>query len=193
MRNELNRSRMLKGIIFDLDGTLIDSHYDWKLIRKKIGVNDLPILTYIDGLKGSRKKDALKILEVFESTATRKARLQKGIKELLAFITKRGIKKAIVTNNSRKNVEYLIKKWQLFFDEIVTRNDGVWKPSGKPLELAIEKFNLRKEEIIFVGNSNPDRIAAQRAGIKFICVDENKGMDEIYTLLKNNSEKVQSY
>lgn len=35
MRNELNRSRMLKGIIFDLDGTLIDSHYDWKLIRKK--------------------------------------------------------------------------------------------------------------------------------------------------------------
>ncbi len=175
---------MLKGIIFDLDGTLIDSHYEWSLIRKKIGVDNFPILTYINGLKGVLKREAIKTLEVFEKRATYKARLQKGIKKFLAFLLKKGIKKAIVTNNSRKNVEYLLEKWKLSFDAIVTRDDGVWKPSGKPLELVIKKLNLRKDEVIFIGNSNPDRLAAEAAGIKYICISHKKGAEGLIALIK---------
>ena len=178
---------MLKGIIFDLDGTLIDSHYDWNIVRKKIGVENLPILTYINNLKGASKKEAINKLEVFEKRATRKANLHKGIKKLLTFVSKRNIKKAIVTNNSRKNVEYLLKKWKLSFDEVVTRDDGVWKPSGKPLELAIKRLHLRKCEVIFVGNSNPDRLAAKEADIRFISVGENEGLEEIFTVIGHSN------
>ena len=174
---------MLKGVIFDLDGTLIDSLYDWVLIRKKIGVDDLPILSYINNLKGLLKKEAINILESFEKRATRRASLHKGVKELLTFLSEKNIKKAIVTNNSSKNVEYLLKKWKLCFDEIVTRDDGFWKPSGKPLELVIERLHFKKGEVVFVGNSNPDRLAAKEAGIRFIPVDENEGFGEVFTLI----------
>lgn len=178
---------MIKGIIFDLDGTLIDSHYDWNIIRKKIGVDNIPILTYINNLKGASKKKAINILDVFEKRATRKARLQKGIKKLLTFLSKKGIKKAIVTNNSRENVQYLLWKLKLSFDEVVTRDDGVWKPSGKPLELAIKRLRLEKDEVIFIGNSNPDKLAAQEAGIRFISVNQETGVEELISSIKNSN------
>jgi phosphoglycolate phosphatase len=174
---------MLKGIIFDLDGTLIDSFYDWKIIRKKIGVDDLPILTHIHNLKEPLRKEAMKILESFEKRATEKSSIHKGMRELLDYIDNKKIKKAIVTNNSRKNVDYLLDKWKLSFDVIITRDDGIWKPSGTPLLKACEKMKLTKDEVIYVGNSNPDRIAAQEADITFISMEGKKGIKEILSLL----------
>jgi len=172
---------MLKGIIFDLDGTLVDSHYDWNLIRRKLGVKNLPILTYINNLNGVPRNEAIKILETFENQATQKARLKKWTKKIFVFLSDKGIKKAIVTNNSCNNVEYLLNKWNLTFDGIVTRDDGVWKPSGKPLELAIKRINLEKKEVLFIGDSTPDRLAAKDAGISFISVEQNKSTEEIIT------------
>lgn len=176
---------MAKGIIFDLDGTLIDSQYDWDLIRKRLGVNNLPILSYINNLKGALKREALNILDTFEKRATRKARLRTGIKKFLSLLTEEGIKKAIVTNNSRENVEYLLKKWDLSFDEIVTRDDGVWKPSGEPLELIVKRLNLKKEDVLYIGNSAPDRLAAQEAGIRFILLGKETTTKELISLIKD--------
>jgi len=178
---------MLKGIIFDLDGTLVNSHYDWKLIRTKIGVGNIPILSYINGLNGTLKKRALRILESFEKTATKNAELNKGVPSLLSYLSKKGIRRAIVTNNSRKNVKYLLRKWDLVFDTIVTRDDGIWKPSGKPLELALERLGLRTEEIVFVGDSNPDRIAAEAADIRFISINDAAGIEAIYSFIEDDN------
>jgi HAD superfamily hydrolase (TIGR01549 family) len=177
----------LKGIIFDLDGTLIDSQYDWNLIRRKIGVEDLPILSHINNLKGALKEQALRILESFEKVATKRARLNRGMDRVLEMIAKKGIKKAIVTNNSRKTVDYLIRKWNLSFDQIVTRDDGVWKPSGKPLERALAMLCLQKEEVVYVGNSEHDRIAAKAADIRFISIKEPGAMGRIFALLEGQS------
>jgi HAD superfamily hydrolase (TIGR01549 family) len=176
--------RALRGIIFDLDGTLIDSQYDWNLIRRRIGVEDLPILSHINSLKGALKEQAMRILESFEKIATKRARLIQGMDRILATITKKGIKKAIVTNNSRKTVEYLIRKFNLSFDHIVTRDDGVWKPSGAPLERAVETLRLQKEEVIYVGNSEHDRIAAEDAGIDFISINGPGGIGKIMAMLE---------
>jgi len=175
---------MLKAVIFDLDGTLINSFYDWDLIRDKIGVSNLPILTYMNNLKGPFKLKAFKVLESFEFKATTKARLRKGIKEILETISKANLKKAIVTNNTRKNVLYLFKKWKLSFDVIVTRDDGVWKPSAKPLELAVRRMHLKKNEVIFVGDSNPDLLASKKAGIEFISFSQNSGVSDLKSYIE---------
>jgi HAD superfamily hydrolase (TIGR01549 family) len=174
---------MLRGVIFDLDGTLVDTHYDWNLIRKQIGVENLPILSHIHNLKGKLKEQAMRILESFEKHATKRARLNPGIKELLRMLSEKGIKKAIVTNNSRKTVDYLVTKWGLSFDHIVTRDDGVWKPSGKPLELALERLRLGKDEVLYVGNSEHDRIASENAGIRYLSISESGGMEILVSLV----------
>ncbi len=177
--------RALKGIIFDLDGTLIDSQYDWDLIRQQIGVGDLSILSHIHSLKGASKERAMRILDSFEQTATESARLTEGMGRILRVITEKGMKKAIVTNNSRKTVETLLKKFSLSFDYIITRDDGVWKPSGEPLDRVVTMMGLKKDEVIYIGNSYHDSIAAERAGIPFISVSGGKGIEKLITMIES--------
>lgn len=180
---------MIKAVIFDLDGTVIDSNYDWKLIKKEIGSGNIPILTYIQSLEGKLKKKTIETLEGFENKATSEATLKKGIKDFLTRLIKKGKKTALVTNNSKANVDYLLKKWNLSFDIIITRDNGVWKPSGKPLEMAMKKLCMKKDEVVFIGNSNPDKEAASSVGIPFINVDYEKDFSSIYSLLDSYDEE----
>lgn len=177
--------RALKGIIFDLDGTLIDSKYDWNHIRREIGVGDLSILSHIYNLKGALRERAMRILESFEEIATKRARLARGMDRVLRVIAEKGMKKAIVTNNSRKTVDYLMHKLALSFDKIVTRDDGVWKPSGDPLDRAVEMLKLEKHEVVYIGNSEHDRIAAEKAGVPFVSVTEADGIEKIIAMIES--------
>jgi HAD superfamily hydrolase (TIGR01549 family) len=179
------RERALKGIIFDLDGTLIDSQYDWDFIRREIGVGDLSILSHIHNLKGASKERAMRILESFEQGATKSARLAPGMERFLRVITEKGMKKAIVTNNSRKTVDTLLQKFCLSFDYIITRDDGVWKPSGAPLDRVVTMLGLKKDEVIYIGNSDHDRIAAERAGIPFISVTGGDGIEKLIAMIES--------
>lgn len=176
---------MIKAVIFDLDGTVIDSNYDWKLIKKEIGSGDIPILSYIQNLDGELQKKRIETLEGFEKKATSEATLKKGIKDFLTRLIRKGKKIALVTNNSKANVDYLLKKWDLSFDIIITRDNGVWKPSGKPLELAMEKLCMKKDEVVFIGNSKPDKEAASSVGIPFINVGYEEDFSSIYSLIDN--------
>ena len=38
---------MKQGVIFDLDGTVVETSYDWQQIREEIGAGETSILTYL--------------------------------------------------------------------------------------------------------------------------------------------------
>jgi HAD superfamily hydrolase (TIGR01549 family) len=173
--------RELKAVIFDLDGTLIDVPYDWILIKKKLGTQGVPILHHISTLEEPEKTEKLRLLEKFEEEASAKAILKEGIPQLMGFLEKKGIKKILVTNNSRKNVLTLLKRFNLVFDHILTREDGLWKPSGAPFLAALEKFGIEKEASCVVGDSHFDIKAAEEAGITKVFI------------LSSNKEKFSSY
>jgi len=166
--------RALKAVIFDLDGTLIDVPYDWRLIKEKLGTRGVPILSYISTLEEPEKSEKLRLLEKFEEEATAKAGLKKGIPQLMGFLEKRGIKKALVTNNSCKNVNTLLKRFCLDFDYVLTREDGLWKPSGAPFLAALKKLGIEKEECCVVGDSPFDVKAAEEAGIARVFIMSQK-------------------
>jgi HAD superfamily hydrolase (TIGR01549 family) len=160
----------LKAVIFDLDGTLVDVPYDWVLIKEKLGTQGVPILSYISNLEEPEKTEKLRLLEKFEEEATAKAALKQGIPQLMGFLEKRGIKKILVTNNSRKNVLNLLKRFNLDFDHILTRESGLWKPSGAPFLAALKKLGIEKEESCVVGDSPFDVKAAEEAGISKVFI-----------------------
>lgn len=173
--------RELKAVIFDLDGTLVDVPYDWVLIRKKLGTQGVPILHYISTLEEPEKTEKLRLLEKFEEEATAKAVLKEGIPRLMSLLEKRGIKKILVTNNSRKNVLTLLERFNLDFDHVLTREDGLWKPSGAPFLAALKKLGIEKEASWVVGDSAFDVKAAEEAGITKVFI------------LSPNKEKFSSY
>jgi HAD superfamily hydrolase (TIGR01509 family) len=160
----------LKGAIFDMDGTVVDVPYDWGEIKAELGTQGKPILPYIHRLKEPERSEKWKILERFEYEATQKAKLKPGMREFLGLLSVRGVKNALVTNNSRKNVLFLLKKFKLEFDCVISRERGLWKPSGAPLLVALKELQLDKEECCVVGDSHFDVRAAEEAGIPLIFI-----------------------
>ncbi len=160
----------LKGAIFDMDGTVVDVTYDWGKIKAELETQGKPILTYIESLDEPERSEKWKILERFESEATQKAKLKPGMCEFLNFLSRRGVKKALVTNNSRKNVSFLLEKFNLEFECVISRERGLWKPSGAPILVALKELQLNKQECFVVGDSHFDVRAAEEAGIPLIFI-----------------------
>lgn len=158
-----------------MDGTIVDVSYDWKKIKAELETQGKPILTYLDSLEEPEKSQKWRILEGYENEATRKAELKPGIRELLTFLSRKGIKKALVTNNAEKNVNFLLNKFHLEFNFVVSRESGLWKPSAAPFIAVLRKLGLRKKECCVVGDSHFDIQAANEAGIPYIFIlNENK-------------------
>jgi HAD superfamily hydrolase (TIGR01549 family) len=155
----------LKGIIFDLDGTIVDAPYDWALIRAKLGVEGESILAFLERLKEPDKSRKWGELKDFEARATKQASLKPGMKRWLKSLARQGIKTALVSNNTRENVDFLRRKFDLAFDVVLTREAGLWKPSGAPFLEAMRRLGLEKEDCIVVGDSHYDAKAAADAGI----------------------------
>ncbi len=160
----------LKGVIFDLDGTVVDVPYDWPRIKEELEARGLPILVHLSQLKEPQKSEKWKILEKFEEEATRKAVLRKGMREFLHFLQKKGIKRALVTNNSRQNVDFLLQKFRLQFDCVISRESGLWKPSGAPFLAALGQMGVMREQCCVVGDSHFDVQAAAEAGIACVFI-----------------------
>lgn len=161
---------MIKGVIFDMDGTVVDVTYDWKKIKKELQTGGEPILTYLENLAEPEKSEKWLILERYEEQATSRAMLKEGMEKFLSFLKEKGIKKALVTNNSRKNVDFLLDKFKLTFDLVISREAGLWKPSGAPFLHVLENFKIHKRECCVIGDSHFDVKAAEEAGIKRIFI-----------------------
>ncbi len=188
----------IKCVIFDMDGTLIDAPYDWHKIRLDLDTRGKPILAYISELDEPEKSLKWKILEKYEHEATLNATLEEGIPELLDFLEKLGILRVLVTNNSKKNVSFLLDKFNLEFDYVLTRESGLWKPSGAPFLAVIRKFNIVKEECCAVGDSEFDIKAGMDAGIPNIFILNPKRKNfvsseaEMFLSIEDIQKKIES-
>jgi len=167
----------IRAVIFDLDGTVVDAPYDWREIRNQMGVSGLPILSYLEGLEEPAKSRQMRLLDKFEKEATKKAKLKPGMKKFHLFLKKQGLQIALVTNNSRPNVEFLRRKFGLRFDAVLTRESGLWKPSGAPFREVMAQLGVQPEQCAVIGDSLYDLKAGQEAGIKNIFILwERKGV-----------------
>lgn len=160
----------LKGIIFDLDGTVVEVPYDWNQIKKELKTQGEPVLYFLSSLDEPERSIRWKLLEKYEDEATLKAVIKEGMQEFLDFLAQKGIKNALVTNNSHKNVSYLLDKFNLKFDCIISRDSGLWKPSGAPFYAALKKLRIKREESCVLGDSHFDIQAANEAGISKVFI-----------------------
>ena len=107
-RDELIKTNLMRGIeavIFDMDGTLVDSSYDWPAIRRRLGVTGASIIDDLNGLPEPDRSRRWAELEEIEATATAEATLHEGAHELLDVLVQHHLSTALVTNNSDANVE----------------------------------------------------------------------------------------
>jgi len=145
---------MIKGIIFDLDGTLVDSRLDFELIRKDLGFSPgRPILEDIATLScPTEKQKCLDIVHQHELASVAKSTLMEGVKELFVLLENLQIKNAIMTRNSREVTKALLGKFNLPIELIIAREDAPPKPNPFGATLIQKSWNIKAEDILFVGN-----------------------------------------
>jgi len=179
-------------ILFDLDGTLIDSTeailYSFKKAYEKFGLEApkkediLPQIghplfgMFINlGVESSRGEDfVLAYKKVYATVHTQKTKLLPQAKEAVEFAYKSGAKLGIVTTKTGKYSKELLEYFGIlhYFDALVGSEDVKrHKPHPEPIERALELMSVAKSDnITMIGDTCMDMQASKNAGVTGIAV-----------------------
>jgi len=187
----------IKLVIFDLDETIVENRIPFSEMRERIlkemGVKDAPRHLY-EFLK-ARGEEYLKLLEREEIRRAKKAKIVDSLPRVLDYLEKRGIKKAVLTRNSKKATMLALGNYAERFDAIITREDEFEpKPSEEAVKYLLDKFGVKSQECIVVGDYDYDITAGRRAGCITVGVRMDKGdyrvedIGELIALISRLSE-----
>lgn len=199
---------MVKGIIFDLDGTLIDTieglansvnaamdfygfpNHSVEVYRGFVGngVGKLVERALPEGQK-HLAKDARKIFEKhYAETMLDVLPVYDGIRELLDYLMNSGIKIAVNTNKMDVFAKPMIKKvfGDIFEDVLGEVEQFSRKPSPDGVNYLLNEMGISKDCCLYVGDSGVDINTARNAGIK--CVSVTWGFVKREVLLENEPD-----
>jgi HAD superfamily hydrolase (TIGR01549 family) len=169
---------IIKLAIFDMDGTVFESHLDWKSIRKELNLENQNILKAIYPSSGGVEVEKLRILEKHEKENTRITHPIPGIENFLSDLKSRSIKLGLITNNNKSNTEYLLNKFGIVFDMVITRELKLWKPDPAAFLMIMKQYRVSEPETMAIGDSIYDIEASRHAKIPNIFIKMNKYLDK---------------
>lgn len=156
-----------QGIIFDLDGTLVDSRLDFSVLCQRLGwPAGTPILEQLDSLiDPAQIAVARQIIEQFELEGAARASWMPGAADLLQQLQRQKIPTAILTRNIKSATELCIKNLNISVDLVLTREDCAPKPDPAGLLHIARRWQLDCRQLLFVGDYLFDLQTAARAGM----------------------------
>ena len=190
----------IKAVIFDLDGTLVDSMWMWK----EIDIEYLSRFGYecpddlqgnIEGMSFSQVADYFKqrfaLLDDIETIKAdwnemandkymHEVPLKPGVLEFLAKFRQLGLKIGIATSNSKKLVETVILSLGIssYFDEIHTSCEvATGKPAPDIYLLVAKCLGVKPQECLVFEDLPLGIEAGKRAGMKVCAVWDNYSID----------------
>lgn len=180
----------IKGLIFDLDGTIIDNSDEYmELMLKRVGRD----LGYDFTLKHAQELwysiNAESRDEVIERWGCHPDKFwtafnrYENINEKLnstylhddtSILREIGLPKGIVTHTSYDHTDKLLKKvgMRRYFDPVVAcTEDTGYKPSPLPIIYCVVDMKLNPDEVAYVGDTLSDMLAARYAGITSVYIN----------------------
>lgn len=199
---------MIKAIIFDLDGTLLDTSCDiHSVINASLKRFNLPQISYENTLKfvGNGAKKLVEravgertdmLQEVYSDYAERFANCDNGYTclypqewETLKKLKEAGIRLAIVSNKPQRATERVYAKFLSNFEFNIVLGQTEYyplKPNPASTNYILSQLGVAYEECIFVGDGETDVETAKAANLK--CVSVLWGFRTKEQLLKAGAE-----
>jgi len=174
-----------KLVIFDFDDTIGHLTVKWSEVKRELiewsGKNGTKFdpkehVIIISNKLSESPKGKKKVVEVFskyegECVENKSYLMFPSMVMLMKDLQKAGCKIAIATGNNVKTVTDILKNEKL--DSLVDLIVGIdsvrlSKPDPETLEIIFEKLGMNKSDSIFIGNSEYDVMAGERAGVETI-------------------------
>lgn len=164
----MTRQENLKGVIFDLDGTLANTRLDFAAMCREVELpTGTPLLEYCDQLSDRKQADYIHtVIKHHEMRGAHQAEWIDGAEEMLSQLSQAKIPMAIVTRNMRKAAMVTIDKLGIPIKHLVTREDCQPKPSPDGLLMVSDHWKIAPDNIAYVGDYKFDLVAAKNAGMK---------------------------
>lgn len=178
---------MIKTILFDVDGTIVDiqkvvlstfKEVIKEYLNTNVNINDLAFALGIpgrDAIKHFTKNKVLinKMAKSWSEKASNRVdedTLFNNIPETIKSLSQKGITLGIVTSKTKQEYINEVGHFGLddYFDVIVTASDTKnHKPNPEPLNFAISKLGVDRTETFYVGDTKYDMLTANAAKVKF--------------------------
>ncbi|MBI3033325.1 HAD family phosphatase [Candidatus Woesearchaeota archaeon] len=184
---------MIKAVIFDLDGVIIDSeplhikalqktvalhgkNIDHSYISRFIGVHDKQFFENVkhDFNLQPTVEDFIKQRDnILFELMREKLKLFHGFRTFLTMVKGKNMKLAITTSSSRFYTQFVLEKFNLKHNfPVLVCGDDVQhpKPHPEPYQKTIEQLQLQPEECIVIEDSIAGLTSAKAAGTHTIAV-----------------------
>jgi len=189
---------MIRAIIFDMDGLLIDSMLHWieidHIFFGKYGIKlTNEMIRYFSGRSEIENmiwvKETYKLKEKLEDLMNErvastdeiyleKTNLMPGVKELLPKIKKAGLKMSVATGAPRRQLKLAVDrfKWDDRFESFVSPEDvgNVGKPDPGLFLFAARSLKVDPSECVVFEDAENGVIAAKKAGMRCIAVPDSR-------------------
>lgn len=198
----MEKRRVLKGVLFDFDGTLVDLSTDYRGLREaldellaphglRVGPSILESLARIRRLRRSGiPKDlsglAYAIVDRHEWKARFAAKPVPGALSMTRRVDRLGLTWGIVSNNGEGIITWCLRKFRFPAPmAIVARGDATGhKPSASVGRLALRVTGLSPAATLFVGDTMVDRVLAENVGLDFWIVPRHPKAAQRHSQMK---------
>lgn len=185
-------AQKIKAIFFDFDGVIVDSLQLWNLMFEEVVKTyklDATCLLENDGLNFTTNEAIQLMLEnqqrftadLYEEILdwTEKfyvehfhhcIKLNDHVIEMLENLKSNQIQILLVSNSSRKQIDYAFKELKLhpYFDHTISADDVLkGKPNAEPYLKALSLSKKQKEEVVIIEDSLTGVAAAKNAGLAY--------------------------
>jgi HAD superfamily hydrolase (TIGR01549 family) len=165
----------IRGVVFDLDGTLVTQELDFEAIRREIGVAPgTPLLEALAALSPEERALAEDVIDRHERAAAGRAVIHAGVSEFLDQLHVRGVRRAVLTRNSRASALMVLARCGLNFDPVLAREDCPPKPSPEGIWQICAAWALPPADVLMIGDYLFDVEAGRQAGTRTALVTHGR-------------------
>tara|TARA_B100001142_G_scaffold114903_1_gene117167 strand:+ start:807 stop:1394 length:588 start_codon:yes stop_codon:yes gene_type:complete len=174
---------MIKGIIFDMDGTLIRLPINYEKIFKKLKIlfntND-EFKPLIPSIISKSNDDSVLLQNAFdiiceeETVASKDFEVIDGTIDILNYLRSKNFKLCLVTMQCQNAAKFALDKIQIskFFSSIITRDDAYQR--SDQIKKSLQILELNPDNVLMVGDRIHDVHSAKQVGCHAILFNANK-------------------